>query len=154
MNAADLVVYTQTTMLLATPVAVIVAAVIAKIDANRTAKKVEAVAEKASEAAALLKANTNVAVVQAEHAEKKLDQIHVLVNSTMTAAIESELHAHVASRLLMLQLIELSPGKKASAELQESLKISNDKIAGLEAKLKGRAIQTIEASRGNEKSST
>lgn len=73
--------------------------------------------------------------------ESKLDEIHTLVNSNMTAALESELSAHKASLALLEETITLK-NDLGTAPSRETLKRVQDikrKIAELEAKLRDRA---------------
>ena len=73
-------------MLFATPVAVIINTVMARRDASKAATKVEQVAMQATEAAKL-------AAKVATSTGDKLDKIHILVNSNLTASMKGELDA-------------------------------------------------------------
>lgn len=76
----------------------------------------------------------------AEIVDAKLDQIHTLVNSNMTAAMESELYAHKANRVLLDEAVgsKRALGQEPSEETLAMIDTVTAKIAELEAKLKDR----------------
>lgn len=92
------------------------------------------VAARVAEAAeALVADNTKVT--------EKLDQIHTLVNSNMTAAIRGELVATEAQLLLARRLAALEP----SAEDKELFDTLNARIAELQATVHERSEQLAHA---------
>jgi len=127
-------------MLFATPVAVIISTVMARRDAQKAAKAAAVVADH------LIEANANVAKT-AQDQGKKLDQIHTLVNSNLTAAMESELGAHSAALVLMQEIVDLKrlSGKSPTAQSLEAIKITSAKVAELRAQLDDRIKQTVVA---------
>lgn len=100
----------------------------------------DSIAAKADEAADLL-LTSNVEVRKtAASTQKKLDAIHVLVNSSMTAAMQSELDAKRSQVALMKEVIDLKhaagvpPGESALAAI-----VAIDTVIGeLQAKLNDR----------------
>ena len=100
----SLVTFGTAGMLFATPVAVIINTVMARRDATKAAQKVEQVAQQATEAAKL-------AAKVASSTGDKLDQIHTLVNSNLTASMKGELDA----------LRELQQFKKDDVILQRKI---------------------------------
>jgi alkanesulfonate monooxygenase SsuD/methylene tetrahydromethanopterin reductase-like flavin-dependent oxidoreductase (luciferase family) len=95
------------------------------------------VARQAREAAKLLlEANKKVADT-AERANEKLDEIHTLVNSNMTAAIQSEFDATTRELAMMLEVIELkrATGKEPSVETLAAVEATRAKIAELQSTL-------------------
>jgi hypothetical protein len=108
----------------------------------------DAVAAQAAEAAELLlDANERVAK-QSEDAAKvtngKLNQIHELVNSTLTAAIEDLRLATEQQLMLLRSVIELNreAGREPSPDLLAALPAVEEKVAELRSKLADRARQT------------
>ncbi len=130
-------------MLFATPVAVIVSTVMARRDAARAANRAQVVADQ------LTVANAHVAKIAVDQG-KKLDQIHTLVNSNLTAAMESELGAHRAGLILMQEIVDLKrlSGKSPSAESLEAIKLTTAKIDELSRTLGDRVRQTKIAEEG------
>jgi mannitol-specific phosphotransferase system IIBC component len=129
-------------MLFATPIAVIISTVMARRDASKAASAAALVAEK-------LIVETKRVAETAETQGRKLDQIHTLVNSNLTAAMESELGAHKAGLVLMQEMVDLKrlSGKSPSAESLEAIKITGAKVAELRAQLDDRIKQTVVANK-------
>jgi hypothetical protein len=115
----------------------------AAAQAKAAEERQAAVAAQAAEAARLLlAANAEVALVArrtAESVDGKLNQIHELVNSTLTGALEDQLLA----REQLLVLMRERPGQ--SPEARKSLADMEDMVAELRAKLADRARQTAVA---------
>lgn len=111
----------------------------------------DAVKQQAEEAAALLlAANERVASQSAEASEathRQLQQIHVLVNSNMTAAMRSELDARKAQLTMTLEVVDLKEkqGMEPTAEALAEIASMRAKIAELESTLGDRIIQTVVA---------
>jgi cell division septation protein DedD len=83
-----------------------------------------------------------------DHSDKeintKLDTIHTLVNSNMTAAMQSEFDATVRELAMMLEVIELkkSGGLDPSVDAKAAVEITQLKIAELKAQLEDRYKST------------
>lgn len=107
----------------------------ARLDA--VAVKADAVADKAAEAAKLLLESNARVQQRGEVVNEKLDEIHVLVNSNMTAMMQSELDATRTSLALMKEVIDLkrASGKKPSSEAAANLKATEAKVKELSSKL-------------------
>jgi hypothetical protein len=103
------------------------------------ARQDDAAAQAAIAAKLLLAANERVAA-SAKATNNKLDTIHTLVNSNMTAAMQSELDATVRELAVMMELIELKKGMGThpSVDTLAALKSANDKIVELGAVLRDR----------------
>jgi len=73
----------------------------------------------------------------------KLDSIHILVNSNMTAAMQSELDAITRELAMMKEVIALNraAGREPSIEAVEALQLTEIKIDELAAQLDDRARQ-------------
>jgi hypothetical protein len=101
------------------------------------------VAEKAREAAKLLLAANERVAKTAEVTNSKLDVIHGLVNSQMTAAMESELNATVAQIVLMQEVSDLktSKGVKPQPKAVSAMNALNTKISELRAALGDRKAE-------------
>jgi len=100
----------------------------------------EADARKREEAAALLlEANERVART-AETTNTKLDVIHTLVNSNMTAAMQSELDSTVRELAALKEIIALkaAAGDKPSPEALAAITYTEAKIGELTATLNDR----------------
>lgn len=100
----------------------------------------DVVAEKAAEVAKVLGAkldSTKETTIKAvSGTNKKLDTIHTLVNSNMTAAMQSELDALVAQLALMREVISLKG--TPSDDTMNTVKILEGRIAELRASLHDR----------------
>jgi hypothetical protein len=105
------------------------------------AKSQKRIADKAEEAATLLLANNErVAQTQAE-TNGKLDVIHTLVNSNMTAAMQSEFDA-VSRELAMMRevaALKQAAGQEPSAETTAAIGATEAKLHELDAALADRA---------------
>lgn len=117
-------------MLFATPIAVIVNTVMARRDAAKAAGLAAHVAEQ------LVKSNEAVAET-AKTQGSKLDQIHVLVNSNMTAQMQSELDAYRANLVLMedISALRKAAGESPRIEAITAMETTKARIAELEAQL-------------------
>lgn len=123
-------------------------------NANRTSKvedwkREDAVAAKAAEAAKLLlQANAEVAAA-ARVTNQKLDVIHTLVNSNLTAAMQSEYDATFRELILMKEIVKIKQkdGHDPSKETLDTVAVTEAKLAELQAKLTDRmkAQATIDA---------
>jgi len=116
----------------------------AKEAARLLVERQDAAAGKAAEAATLLVRNTANVAEAAAATNQKLDVIHTLVNSSMTAAMQSELEA---TRRLVSGLVEIIDLKKAAGtdpttEALALVKATNDRIAELSAALSDRLSQS------------
>lgn len=104
-------------------------------------RKAAEVADQAAEAARLLVASNHkqeeIAIVQGA----KLDQIHTLVNSNLTAAMQDQFDARSATLVLLKALPNPSRDVLGQIEANEA------KVAELAAQLDGRKKQTEEAAR-------
>jgi len=108
---------------------------------DETAAKADTVA------ASLLASNERVAETAKTAADglavtnNKLDNIHVLVNSQMTALMEAELLATQRELAMMREVVSLkaTAGHAASAEALGEIKATEIKVAELRAKLSDRS---------------
>jgi hypothetical protein len=99
------------------------------------------VAAQAREAARLLAENNKMVAESAKQTGLKLDTIHTLVNSNMTAAMESERAAVAREITVMRELIELrrSMGQEPSQDTLSALDITQAKLLELDDNLAERA---------------
>jgi len=97
------------------------------------------VAAKAAEAATLLVASNERAAQSAEEANGKLDVIHTLVNSNMTAAMEAQLVALQGQLVMMNRLAEITD---PTVDEAAAIKAVQGQIAELTATLKDRLQAT------------
>lgn len=114
-------------------------------------RREDAVAAKAliaaKKAADVLEANNRTAAVLAKNSHiitnEKLDVIHALVNSNMTAALQAELDSYVSQVLLLKEIAELKSanGVRPSIDSDIAIKLLENKIAELTATLKDRLQQ-------------
>lgn len=81
------------------------------------------------------------AVVAAKTTNEKLDIIHILVNSTLTAAIQAAYDAKVAAGVVLRRLIgaEQAAGRVVNVDDAVLLRVLDAEIAELRVKLAGRA---------------
>jgi hypothetical protein len=113
---------------------------------DRVADRATAVAKQAAEAAQLLvEDNRRVAKAAAGAADKtfgKLDEIHTLVNSNMTASMQAELDATAREVTLMREVIalHLAAGRDPSAEAEAAIVSTESRIAELRAALDDRHV--------------
>jgi anion-transporting ArsA/GET3 family ATPase len=105
------------------------------------------VADKAAEAATLLLAENKRVAATAEKTNEKLDVIHILVNSNMTAAMQSELDATVREAAMMREVMRLnkSAGQAPTTAATDALAETDKRIAKLRAELHDRLKQTVVA---------
>jgi hypothetical protein len=104
----------------------------------------DAVAAQAAEAAALLlKANERVAAAT-DQTNQKLDVIHTLVNSNLTAAMLAELSATEAGLVLMREMVDdrLQRGVQPSPEATARIRNTETRINELRAQVTDRQTQT------------
>jgi hypothetical protein len=103
----------------------------------------DAVAAQAAEAARLLLESNEKAAEGVSETNQKLDVIHTLVNSNMTAAMESELGALTRELAMMREVIGLkeAAGRKPTPEALKEIERGRDKIAEVQAMLEDRRKQ-------------
>jgi hypothetical protein len=101
------------------------------------ARQAEVAAQAAVAAELLLDANQKAAETAAA-TNSKLDVIHVLVNSKMTAAMRAELDATTAQLALMRRLHKLEP----SPEAQAAIVATQRRVAELQTALTERLAQS------------
>ena len=87
----------------------------------------------------------------AKETNGKLDVIHTLVNSQLTAAMQSELDAIVREVAMMLEVIALkkAAGFEPTKDALAALDAAQAKVADLTAKLEDRARAQDRASEGD-----
>jgi len=119
-----------------------------QIQAEEKARLLEEHQQKAEEATQILIESNKLVATQAFESTQitygKLDQIHELVNSSLTSQME-EAHTALAQQLvLMREVIALNAaaGRAASKEALETIKIIELKVAELASKLSDRAKAT------------
>ena len=119
--------------------------------AGRTNAKQDESARLAQEAARLLLIHNIKADEAAERAEAsaavrdaKLDQIHTLVNSNLTAALKDQLDARKAMLALLLETVGTKKeiGAEPSADMMALIDDAQKKVAELEAVMLDRLKQT------------
>jgi hypothetical protein len=100
----------------------------------------DAMASKAAEAARLLAVNTEAVAKTAQRTSDKLDVIHTLVNSNMTAAMQAELDATVREAAMIQEVMDLkkTSGVDPTVEALAALKSARNKIAELTSTLTDR----------------
>jgi len=105
----------------------------------------DAVAKKAEEAAALLVVSNERVAKTAKVTNDKLDQIHTLVNSNMTAAMKAELEATIGKLRLMRQIVarDKADNIKVLPEALAAIRAVELKINELTATLNDRLQQTL-----------
>lgn len=115
--------------------------------AAAAAGRAEAASEQVKETATLLLA-ANERVAEATHeAAGKLDAIHALVNSQLTAALQSELNATVRELAVLGELAAMreAMGRPVSPETAAAIRSAAARIVELKANLADRAEQTATA---------
>lgn len=112
--------------------------------AHQLLEKQNETAAKTTEAAELLVENNKVVAKTARVTNEKLDVIHTLVNSNMTAALQAELDATQAQAVLMREVLQLreDQGKEPNEEALSVLEALDANIQKLAANLKDRLEQT------------
>ncbi len=115
---------------------------------NRTDKKAQwarddLVAAKAAEAAKLLLAANERVAATAKVTNNKLDMIHTLVNSNMTAVMQAEYEATKRELILLLHVVELNRkvGNEPTTEGLVEIESTRKKISELHTALNDRLIQ-------------
>jgi len=103
----------------------------------------DAVAAQVKKAAESLVQSNAVVAATAEVTNKKLDVIHILVNSNMTAAMQAELDATVREIAMMREVIALnrSAGREPHEEAVAAVEATEHKINELRANLSDRLTQ-------------
>lgn len=116
----------------------------AEIVAKQLLDKQKETVAHTEEAAALLVENNKVVAKTAKITNSKLDVIHTLVNSNMTAALQSEVDATRAQVILMKEVIGLrvDAGQRPDSDAVKTLAVLESKVAELDANLKDRLEQT------------
>lgn len=109
--------------------------------AARLAARQDAMATKAADAAILLASNTEKVATSTALTNKKLDVIHTLVNSSMTAAIQAEMEATVRVLALLEEVISLNnaAGRAPSVESLAAVESTKKRIAELASSLADRS---------------
>jgi hypothetical protein len=109
------------------------------------------VAKQAAEAARLLLANNERVAETQEQTNGKLDVIHVLVNSTLTAALQGEMDATVREVTLMKEVLALNraAGREPSVEALAAIDVASTKIEDLRMALADRIEATDKAAELN-----
>ncbi len=108
----------------------------------------DAAADKAAEAARLLLASNERVAKTAAVTNNKLDVIHVLVNSNMTAAMQSEYSAVQRELVLMNELVAIKrvTGEQPSVYAISAIEATTQKIEELRVALEGRTNSNNKAS--------
>lgn len=108
----------------------------------RHKEKLEDWARQDEVAEKLLRANEVVAL-QSRDTQKKLEVIHTLVNSNMTAAMDAELHATEREYAMMLEVIDLkkTAGVEPTRTVLDQVAATEAKIAELRATMEDRLNQ-------------
>lgn len=103
----------------------------------------DAVAEQAASAALLLLAANERVANATKSTNEKLDVIHTLVNSNMTAAMQAELTAVEGQHAVLLEVITLKESSGAStSEARQTARALAERIQELRATLTDRLEQT------------
>jgi len=107
----------------------------------------DAVAEQAAKAAKLLVAANERVADTAKVTNGKLDVIHTLVNSNMTAAMQAELDARLENLALLLEVVEMkrAAGHSPNEETLVLIETTKRKITELKSSLGDRLKQSSEA---------
>lgn len=100
-----------------------------------------AIADRAAEAARLLAENNMLVAETAKETGKKLDVIHELVNSNMTAAMQSEFEAVTRELAMMREVVELrrAAGQEPGPDALAAIAATQAKLAELDVTLDDRA---------------
>lgn len=112
--------------------------------AERLSNRQDAIAAQTQETAELLLQNNKDVAITARAANTKLDVIHTLVNSNMTAALQGELDSARANLATLRELIGLrvAQGQEPDEDTRVALKALEDKVGRLAANLHDRIEQT------------
>jgi hypothetical protein len=110
---------------------------------DKVAEAAAAAVKAAQVSAAAIRQHIAVTVVKLDNANVKLDVIHGLVNSTLSAALQSELDALTTSLAMMREVITLKQrgGQEPAAEAVIAIQDTEAKIAELKATLADRLQQ-------------
>jgi hypothetical protein len=102
----------------------------------------DAVAAQAAEAARLLLGANERVAESTQQTNTKLDVIHGLVNSNMTAALQDQLDTNIREVALMREVVGLhrAQGRDPSPEALEAITFSEGKIAELKSQIADRAV--------------
>jgi hypothetical protein len=102
------------------------------------------------EAAKLLEIANSAVVQTAAETNGKLDAIHVLVNSNMTAAMQSELDSIRRELLMMRQVLELkqAAGVPPTAEALQDITDTEHRVGDLAARLDDRHKAAMQIAAG------
>jgi hypothetical protein len=116
---------------------------------DESERKAAEVAAQAAEAAALLVESNLKQEEIAKVQGAKLDQIHTLVNSNLTAAMQDQLDTRQANLVLLNQAVHAraADGLPVDTTATDTIAATKVKIAELSAQLLDRKKQTIEAQR-------
>jgi hypothetical protein len=100
----------------------------------------DAVAAQAAEAAKLLLAANERVAKSTQATNGKLDVIHGLVNSNMTAALQDQLDTNIREVALMREVVALhrAQGRDPSKEALEAITLSEGKIGELRSQIADR----------------
>jgi hypothetical protein len=103
-------------------------------------RRMDTVAEKVEEARKALEASDELAGVRAQKIDGKLNVIHTLVNSQMTAAMQAELDATTRELAMMREVIDLKEraGHPASEAATAALQTTERKVNELRTALSDR----------------
>lgn len=118
---------------------------------DEVAARLEAKQQEAADAAEAVKAALMTsearAVAAGEVIGGKLEQIHILVNAKMTAAIEEQLSATEAQAVLLREVaaLNLAAGREPSPDSVAVLSAVERRVAELRAQVADRALQTAVA---------
>lgn len=120
--------------------------------AERLVKQQNAAVAKVAEVAESLRVENRIVAETTKTTNEKLDVIHVLVNSNMTASMQGELNALRIGLTQMREIIELkkAAGLQPTPEVQMSVGSLMGKIAELEAQLADRLKQSKVADKTQE----
>jgi hypothetical protein len=121
-------------------------------NAVMASRATEEVAAKADEAARLLLDENRKVADRADQTIEKLDIIHTLVNSNMTAAMKAEMDATVRELALMREIVAMkkTSGQEPSVETLAAIEATGAKIAELSASLSDRIEATKAAAKSGE----
>lgn len=114
--------------------------------AKNLLERQDAIAAKTAETAFLLRANNAAVARNAADTKDKLSVIHALVNSSMTAALQSELAACRRTLVLMTEMIDIkrSSGHEPSDKTVQEMGAIKAKVAELETTIAERLKQADE----------
>jgi len=114
---------------------------------DEVSDKVDAAAKQAATAASLLVESNKKVADTAKSQGAKLDQIHVLVNSNMTASMQGELDAYKSNLVLLEEISSLrkAAGQDPSPTTMAVIESTKKKIAELDAQLADRLKNTQKA---------